>query len=190
MGGYGIALAAVRRVLHRGELHYIVFLWHYDYAAGMLAGSLLNSCAALHHAVHLVLAGVYAVGIAVGADVAVGYLVLYAGYGAGPEGVALPEHHLNVLMRHGLIIAREVKVYIRRFIPLEAQEHLEGYLVAKLFVFCAADGAVLIRHVHAAGILGTVYVEVAVPAVGADIVGLQCVYLGYARHVGHEGRAY
>ena len=104
VGGYGIALAAVRRVLHRGELHYIVFLWHYDYAAGMLAGSLLNSCTALHHAVHLVLSGVYAVGIAVGTDVAVGYLVLYAGYGSGAEGVALSEHHLNVLMRYRLII--------------------------------------------------------------------------------------
>ena len=73
-------------------------------AAGMLAGSLLNSCTALHHAVHLVLAGVYAVCLTVGADVAVGYLVLYAGYCSGAEGVTLPEHHLNVLMRYRLII--------------------------------------------------------------------------------------
>ena len=104
------------------------------------------------------------------------------------DTIRLPAPFDSIVLKKDIALVRAItsNALLGRFI----QEESFTKLYFQVGVPSAADGAVLIRHVHAAGILGTVYVEVAVPAVGADIVGLQCVYLGYARHVGHEGRAY
>ena len=94
-----------------------------------------------------------------------------------------------IFMRPGLILAREVEVYIRDLVAAEAQEGLEGDVEALLLHLLPAVRAVLIRHVRAAAV-ARAGLEVRVVALGADVVRRQAVHLRDAGHVGHDGRAH
>ena len=100
--------------------------------------------------------------------------------------MALAEHLLHELVRDGLVFTGKVEVDIRRLIALKAQEHLKRDQETLLAVLCPADGADLVRHVHAAGVGRAVHVEIAVAAVGANVVRLERVDLRDARHRGDE----
>ena len=63
-------------------------------------------------------------------DIAVGGLVLNTGHGACLEHVGFAEQLLCIAVHIGLIFAGKVQVDIRLFIAVEAQEGLEGNVVA------------------------------------------------------------
>ena len=90
---------------------------------------------------------------------------------------------LGVFVRLGLILAGEVKVDIRGlFVAGEAQERLERNVEAVAAHARAALRAVLFRHVRAAAV-AAVGDELAVAALGADIVRRQGVDLRDAGHI-------
>lgn len=68
----------------------------------------------------------------------------------GAEDVLLPEEHLGVFMRVGLVVAGEVKVDVRRLLAVEAEEGLERDVVPVHQHRRAALGAVFRRQVEAA----------------------------------------
>ena len=79
-------------------------------------------------------------------------------------------------MSGGLILAREVKVDIRRLVSVKSKERFKGDIVTFSYVFSAALGALFRRKVIARADR-TVGYELAVFAVGSMIVGRQRVYL-------------
>ena len=88
----------------------------------------------------------------------------------------------------GLIFAREIQVNIRLLVAVEAEEGLEGDVVAVHQHPGAARGAVLVGQVEAV-LHAAVGDELAVPALGAAVMGRQTVDLRDAGEVGHSRRA-
>ena len=187
MRGNSVLFLFVRRVLYRRKVEYLVSFGYDNYAAGVLPRGALNAFAARNEPFRLRTGKESIVLFAIALNVAVNGFILQAGYRAGAEGMALAVHNLSIRMGMGLIIAGEVKVNIRRFVSLKAKEYLKRYSIAKLFQLCAANRAVLIRHIHAAGIFIKVNVKFAVPAIWANIVRLQRIHFRYSRHCGNEG---
>ena len=87
------------------------------------------------------------------------------------------EDVLGVAMDAALHVAGEVQVDIRLFVAVEAQERLEGDVVAVHDAFGAALRAVFIRQVKAVG-HAAVGEKLAPFALGAQVVGRQAVYFG------------
>ena len=190
VGGDELAVQVVGGMLHGGELVDFVFLGHHHHARGVLACGALDTHAALHQALFLRVAALDAPLLQVLAHVAIGGLVRQGAHGAGPEHMPLAEelHHLVVGL--GLVFPGEVQVDVGHLIPGEAQEHLEGDVEAVLYQGASAQGAILVRQVHAHLVLALVHVEKALVAMGAAVMGRQGVHLGDAAHAGHEAGAH
>ena len=138
MGGDGVAVVGVRRVLHRAEVLHVHVVRDHHQAAGVLAGGPADAHAALGQAVLLRLAGGDAVLLQVLLHKAVGGLFRQGTDGAGPEHLGLAEHLDGVAVGPGLVLAGEVQVDIRHLAAAEAQEGLKGDVEAVLDVFRAA----------------------------------------------------
>ena len=188
MGGDGIGIIGVRRVLHRAEILHILVVRDHHQAAGVLAGGAADANAAQGQAVFLRPAGHDAVLLQILLHEAVGRLFRQSTDGACPEHLGLTEHFNGVAVGPGLVFAGEVQVDIRHLAAAEAQEGLKGNVKSVLHVFGAADGTDLIRHIRAAAV-AAVQNEFAVFTLGAAVVGRQGVDLRNAGHIGHQRRA-
>ena len=188
MGGDGIGIVSVRRVLHRTEVLHILIVRDHHQAAGVLARGAADAHAAQGQAVFLRPAGHDAVFLQILLHKAVGRLFRQSTDGACPEHLGLSEHFDGVAVSPGLIFAGEVQVDIRHLAAAEAQEGLKGDVEAVLHVLGAADGAHLVRHIRAAAV-AAVQNEFAVFALRTAVVGWQRVDLRNAGHISHQRRA-
>ena len=189
MGGDGIGIIGVRRVLHRAEVLHILVVRDHHQAAGVLAGGAADAHAAKGQAVFLRPAGHDAVFLQILLHEAVGRLFRQRTDGTRPEHLRLAEHFDGVTVSPGLIFAGEVQVDIRHLAAAEAQEGLKGNVKAVLHVLGAADGAHLVRHIRAAAV-AAVQNEFAVFALRTAVVGRQGVDLRNAGHISHQRRAH
>ncbi|SCH49485.1 Uncharacterised protein [uncultured Faecalibacterium sp.] len=184
VGGQQAACHIIRRVLDGTEIVDLVGVRHNDHAAGVLTRGALDAGAAQSQAVLLRMVHRAAALIQIFFDIAVGGLVLNTGHGARLEHVGFAEQLLGIAVHIGLIFAGKIQVDIRLFIAVEAEEGLEGNIVAVHQHPGAAVGAVFIRQVKAV-VHAAVGDELAVLALGAAIVGRQAVHLRDAGEVGH-----
>ena len=184
-----IAVGVVCRVLHRAEVRDILVLRHNDEPAGVLPRCALYAHKPLREAVLLRLAGLYAALLEVLFHVAVGGLFRERADRPGAENMVGAEKRLGVLVRLCLILSGEIEVYIRGlFVAGEAEERLKRDVEPIAAHTRAALGAVLFRHIRAAAV-AAVEDELAVAALGADIVRREGVDLSDAGHVRHDRRA-
>ena len=188
MGGDGIGIIGVRRVLHRAEILHVLVVRDHHQAAGVLARGTADAHAAQGQAVFLRPAGHDAILLQILLHKAVGSLFRQSTDGACPEHLGLTEHLNGVAVGPGLIFAGEVQVDIRHLAAAEAQEGLKGDVEAVLHVLGAADGAHLVRHIRAAAV-AAVQNEFAVFALRTAVVGRQGVDLRNAGHISHQRRA-
>ena len=188
MGGDGVGIVGVRRVLHRAEILHILVVRDHHQAAGVLARGTADAHAAQGQAVFLRPAGHDAVLLQILLHEAVGGLFRQRTDGTRPEHLRLAEHFDGVTVSPGLIFAGEVQVDIRHLAAAEAQKGLKGDVEAVLDVLRTADGTDLVRHIRAAAV-AAVQNEFAVFALGAAVVGRQRVDLRNAGHIGHQRRA-
>ena len=188
MGGDGIGIIGVRRVLHRAEVLHILIVRDHHQAAGVLAGGAADAHAAKGQPVFLRPAGHDAVLLQILLHKAVGSLFRQSTDGTRPEHLRLAEHFDGVAVSPGLIFAGEVQVDIRHLAAAEAQEGLKGNVKSVLDVLRTANGTNLIRHIRAAAV-AAVQNEFAVFTLGAAVVGRQGVDLRNAGHIGHQRRA-
>ena len=128
--------------------------------------------------------------LAVFEHIADGGFISHTGYCAGPEHIIVPEKLLNILMDNGLIYAGKVKVDIRRFVAVKAHKHLKGYIKALSVHFSAAFWARDTRKVKTAAVFFGIHIKIGIPAVRADIMRRQRIYLRNIRHSGGKRRAY
>ena len=183
MRGDYIAVRVIRRVLHGAEVRHVHILRDDDKAAGVLAGRALDADKPLSETVLLGLGGLHTVLLKVFLDIAVGGLLGEGADRPGAEDVIRTEEDFGVFMRLGLVFTGEVKVDIGRlFVAGEAKEGLERDIEAVAPHACAALGTVLLGHVRAAAV-AAVGNELAVAALGADIVRRQGVDLRDAGHI-------
>ena len=185
MGGDGVGIVGVRRVLHRAEIFHVLVVRDHHQAAGVLAGGAADANAAKGQTVFLRPAGHDAVLLQVLLHEAVGSLFRQRTDGACPEHLRLAEHLNGVAVGPGLIFAGEVQVDIRHLAAAEAQKGLKGNVKSVLHVLGAADGTNLIRHIRAAAV-AAVQNEFAVFALRTAVVGRQGVDLRNAGHIGHQ----
>ena len=188
MGGDGIGIVGVCRVLHRAEILHVLVVRHYHQSAGVLAGGAAHTHAAKGQSVFLRPAGHDAVFLQIFLHKAVGRLFRQSTDGACPEHLGLTEHLNGVAVGPGLVFAGEVQVDIRHLAAAEAQEGLKGNVKSVLHVFGAADGTHLVRHIRAAAV-AAVQNEFAVFALRTAVVGRQGVDLRNAGHISHQRRA-
>ena len=188
MGGDGIGIIGVRRVLHRAEVLHILIVRDHHQAAGVLAGGAADANAAQGQAVFLRPAGHDAVLLQILLHEAVGGLFRQRTDGTRPEHLRLAEHFDGVTVSPGLIFAGEVQVDIRHLAAAEAQKGLKGDVEAVLDVLRTADGTDLVRHIRAAAV-AAVQNEFAVFALRTAVVGRQGVDLRNAGHISHQRRA-
>ena len=193
MGGDNVAVGVVGGVLHGTEVVDLLVLRDDHHAAGMLSRGALHAGTADGQPVLLRLGGHLSPLVQVLFHVAEGGLLRHGADGTGTEHVGLSEKLEGVLVGAGLVLARKVQVDIGHLVAAEAQEGFEGDVEAVLLVGRAADGTVGVRHIRPAavgvgGVLGVV--KVGVLALGAAVVGGQGVYLGDARHEGHQRGTY
>ena len=185
MGGDGIGIIGVRRVLHRAEILHILVVRDHHQAAGVLAGGAADANAAQGQPVFLRPAGHDAVFLQVLLHEAVGGFLRQGTDGTRPEHLGLTEHLNGVAVGPGLVFAGEVQVDVRHLAAAEAQEGLKGNVKSVLHVFGAADGTNLIRHIRAAAV-AAVQNEFAVFALRTAVVGRQGVDLRNAGHISHQ----
>ncbi len=184
MGGQQTARHVIRRVLDGAEIVDLIGVRHNDHAAGVLAGGTLDAGTAQRQAVLL--------GVVHGAlplvqilfNVTISGFILNTGHRAGLEHIGLAEQLLGVAVHVGLVLAGEVQVDIRFLIAVEAEEGLEGNVVAVHQHPGAAVGTVFIRQVKAI-VHAAIGDELAVLALGAAVVGRQTVHLRDAGKVRH-----
>ena len=170
MGGQQTARHVIRRVLDGAEIVDLVGVRHDHHAAGVLAGGALDAGAAQRQAVFLgVVHGALPL-VQIFFNVAVGCFILNTGHRAGLEHVGLAEQFLGVAVHIRLVLAGEVQVDIRFLIAIEAEEGLEGDVVAVHQHPGAALGAVFVRQVKAV-VHAAVGDKLAVLALGAAVVG-------------------
>ena len=189
MGGDGIGVLGVRRVLHGGEILHIHVIRHHHQTAGVLARGAPHPHAALNEPILLGTGHLPAVLLQIVLDKGVHRLVLQGADGTGPEHLRLTEHLHGVAVGSGLIFPGKVQVDIRHLAAAVAQKCFKGDVEAVLDVLLPADGAELIRHIGAAA-EAAVGDELRMAALGAAVVGRQGVDLGDARHIGHQRRAH
>ena len=188
MGGDGVGIVGIRRVLHRAEIFHVLVVRDHHQAAGVLAGGAADANAAKGQPVFLRPAGHDAVLLQILLHKAVGRLFRQGTDGACPEHLGLTEHLNGVAVGPGLVFAGEVQVDVRHLAAAEAQEGLKGNVKSVLHVFGAADGTNLIRHIRAAAV-AAVQNEFAVFALRTAVVGRQGVDLRNAGHISHQRRA-
>ena len=186
VGGQKAPRHVVRRVLDGAEIVDFVGVGHHHHAAGVLAGGPLDAGAAQGQPVFLGVIDGAAPLLQVLFHIAVGGFVLDARDGARLKDVGLAEEFLGVAVDAALVFPREVQVDIRLLVAVEAQEGLEGDVVAVHDHPGAADRAVLVRQVEAV-VHAAVGDELAVLALGTAVMGRQAVDLRDAREVGHGG---
>ena len=186
VGRQQTALDVVRRVLDGAEVVNVEGIRHNDHAAGVLTRRALDAGAAHDKAVFLGAVDGLAALLEVLFDVAVGGLILQTGDRARLEHVFLAEQLLGVAVDVGLIHAREVQVNIRLLVAVEAEEGLEGDVMAVDEHRLAADRAILIGQVEAVEV-DAVVDPLTMLAVGAQIVRRHRVDLGNAGEVRYGG---
>ncbi|MPM32960.1 hypothetical protein SDC9_79527 [bioreactor metagenome] len=180
--GNRVLIRFICGILNRRIVKDVVLLGDDDNPARMLARGDLDILAALCNAFLLRAAQHLPRLFLIDADIVKRSTLRNAADCSRAERMPAAEHLLDVFMRNGLVFAGEVKIDIRRLVAVEAQKHLKRDIKSHLIIAAAADGAILIRHVDAAGIEQAVYGKVAVLAVRADIVRLKRVYLRDSRH--------
>ena len=88
-------------------------------------------------------------------------------------------------MNFTLYVAREVKVYIGRFIAVEAEEGFKRYIVPLVYKLFAAYGAIPVGQVES-GANSTIRIKFRKMTFGAIIVRRQGVNLRNTAHGGNE----
>ena len=155
-----------------------------DYAARMLTGGALYTCAAFHQVIDIVLVSVYMIVFDIVLDVSEGSLVSDRRNGAGLIYVLLTEDLSNVSVSYRLVFTRKVEVYIRFFISFEPEECGERDVEAFLFHTGAALRTGLVRHVVADVVFARLIRPLKMPALRANIMRCERVDLRYACHGG------
>ena len=125
-----IRIRIVRRVLNRAKFMYIIFKRYNDNSAGVLSRGALYSYAALNKSILLRALNAHSLLVKPFLDEAVSRLVGKSADSAGLENVLCAEKSLRIFMRLRLEITREVEVDIGLLIAVEAEEGLEGDVVA------------------------------------------------------------
>ena len=189
MGGDGVRVVGVRRVLDGAEILHILVVRHHHQSSGVLARGAAHAHTPQGQPLFLSAAHLQPVLLQILENEAEGGLVRQGADGAGPEHLGLAEHLDGVAVGPGLVLAGEVQVDVRNLAAAEAQKGLKGDVKAVLHIGGAADGAHLVRHVGPAAV-GPVQHEFAVLALWAAVVGRQGVDLRDAGHVGNEGGAH
>ena len=187
MGGDGVGIVGVCRVLHRAEILHILVVRDHHQAAGVLAGGAADANAAQGQAVFLRPAGHDAVLLQILLHEAVGRLFRQSTDGTRPEHLRLAEHFDGVAVSPGLIFAGEVQVDIRHLAAAEAQEGLKGNVKSVLDVLRTANGTNLIRHIRAAAV-AAIQDEFTVLTLRAAVMRRQGVDLRNAGHISHQRR--
>ena len=180
--GDRVLIRLVRRILYRRIVEDVVLFRHDDDTAGVLTRGHLHVLATLCDALTLRSPKRFAQLFFEDADVIKRRAFRDAADGSRAKRVPAPEHFLNVFMCNGLVFAGEVQVDIRRFVAIEPKKHFKRNIKPRFLIGRTADGAVLARHVDAAGVGQTIHVKVAVFALWADIVRLKRVDLRDAGH--------
>ena len=188
MGGDDVAVRIVGRVLHGAEIRNVLILRDDDEAAGVLAGRALDTGAAQGQAVLLGVVHRAAALVQILFHIAVGRLFRQRADRPGAEHVVRTEELFGVLMRLGLIFAREVQVDIGHLVATEAKERFKRNIKPVLAELRPALGAHFVRHVRAAA-EARAGVKVRILALRADIVRRKGVDLRDAGEVRHERRA-
>ena len=80
-----------------------------------------------------------------------------------------------------LVLAREVKIDIRRFVAVKSKEGLERDIVSVTEHIRSAVGTILLRKVESRTV-NTVKQKLAVLALGTDVMRRQRIYLRDSRH--------
>ena len=91
-------------------------------------------------------------------------------------------------MHSALNLAREVKVYIRRLIAVEAEKCLERYIMSVALELSAALRTYLVGHIKARAV-AAVGDEFAVLALRAVVMRRKRIYLRNSRHARNKARA-
>ena len=185
MGGDGLSVLGIRRVLHGGEILHIHIVRHNHQAAGMLARGAPHAHAAQGQAIHLRIAGSDLPLLQVLAHKAVGSLFCQSADGTGSKHLCLAEHLHRVAMGPGLVFPGEVQVDIRHLAAAVAQKGLKGDVKPVLHQLFPALGAAFVRHIRTAAI-AAVGDELRVLAPGTAVVGRQRVHLRDTRHIGNQ----
>jgi len=188
VGGDGVAVGVVGRVLDGGEVLHIHVIRHDHQPAGVLAGGAADTHTAQGQPVQLRVGGRLALLLQIFLHHAEGGLFRQRADRTRTEHLGLAEHLDGVLVGAGLVFAGEVQVYIRHFAAAVAQERLKGDVKAVLDILRAADGAGLVRHIRAAAV-AAVGDELRVLAVGATVVRRQGVDLRDSGHICHQAGA-
>ncbi|MPN07597.1 hypothetical protein SDC9_154868 [bioreactor metagenome] len=182
MRGDRVFVRLVRRILNRRIVEDVVLLRYDDDAAGVLTCRDLHVLAALGNAFALRAPECLPQLFFENTNVLKRRALRNAADGSRAKCMAATEHLFDVFVRNRLVLAGKVQVDIRRLVAVESQKHLERNVKACFFILRAADGAILIWHVDAAGVCQAVDVEVAVLALRADIVRLERIDLRDAGH--------
>ena len=174
MGCNGGGGHIVGRVLHRSKGVDLLSQGKHDDAPRMLSRSPPHSHAALNDAVDLAVALSASPFLIIFFHIAEGRLVRQGADGPCPEGLALAEDNLRVVVGLTLVFSGKVQVNIRLLVPLKSEESFKWNIKSVLFQERTADRAFLIRHIaarHAGKCLHLRRVEIIVAALGAVIVG-------------------
>ena len=188
MRGECVGLHVVRGALDGREVVHVHVARHDHDAARVLPRGRLDAHAAAHHMLDVRPPLRQSLILVVVHGVAIGVLVLQTRDRARTKDVHLAEEDLCVLVRDGLIVAREVEVDVGYLVPVEAEKDGKRDVVPVLRERRAADGTVLGRQVKAAPD-GAVLDEFVVLTVAAAVVRRQRVDLGDADHGGDKRRS-
>jgi len=182
MRGDCVLVGLIRRILNRRIVEDVVLLRYDDDTTGVLSRRHLHVLAALGDALALRAPKRLTQLFFENTNVFKRRALRNAADRSRAKRVAAPEHFFDVFVRNRLVLTGEVQVDIRRFVAVEPQKDLKRNVKARFFILRAADRAILIWHVDAAGVCQTVDVEVAVFALRADIVRLERIDLRDAGH--------
>ena len=147
----------------------------------MLPGRALDPDAVIDKPLNLRLVDGYPLLLKVLHDVTVNRLVSKRTDRSGTENVLRTEKLFCVLVYLALNLAREVKVYIRRFVSVESEERLKRYIVTVPLHYMSAARAVLLGQVET-GADRAVLDKFGIAALGAAVMRGQRVYLCNSRH--------
>ncbi len=120
MGGDRGCGGVVGRMLYRGKGVDLLPQREDDDPARVLAGGPLHAHTALDDPVDLTAPLGPPSFVIVVSDIAVGRLIRQGTHSPRPEGLALPEDHLRVIVCLTLILAGKVQIDIRLLVPLKA----------------------------------------------------------------------
>ena len=185
---YRFGFRVVSRVLYRREIvNFVLARYNYD-AAGVLSRRALDADAAEKQSLDFGAAERNALLFKIFHNETVRRLFGERAERSGSENVFRAEKFFGVFMYFALNVAREVKVYIRRFVAFETKEGLKRDTVTVGVHKRSAVVAVLVRQVKARAVLA-VCEEYRLMAFRAYVVRIERIDLGYARKVCNERRA-